>query len=162
MTVDPKLLRRAMGAFATGVTVVAARDAAGGAHGLTANSFTSVSLDPPLVLWCLGDRSDAYELFAAASSYGVSILGSGEAATALRFAGKGDQQIAPEEYRTAVTGAPLLLGALAMLDCEVRERIPAGDHLILLAEVKAVSVHEGDGLTYFRSRFGTAPQPLDA
>lgn len=162
MSVDPKLLRSVLGTFATGVTIVTARDEEGGAHGLTANSFTSVSLDPPLVLWCLGDRSDSYKLFASAPAYAVNILEAGDEARAMRFAGKGDQQVREEECSEAVTGAPILHGILASLDCEVVQRITAGDHLILIGEVKAVSIAEGDGLTYFRSRFGRASSPVTA
>jgi flavin reductase (DIM6/NTAB) family NADH-FMN oxidoreductase RutF len=161
MTIDTALLRQAFGTFATGVTVVTACDAQGGAHGLTANSFTSVSLDPPLVLWCVGNRSDAFELFCSSPSYAVNILPAGDEARAMRFAGKGDQQIDAREYETGVTGAPLLRGVLASLDCELRQAIPAGDHVILLAEVREVRIGaEADGLTYFRSRFGLAPHPL--
>lgn len=158
----PELLRQVFGTFATGVTVVTARDSAGAGHGLTANSFTSVSLDPPLVLWCIGDRSDAFELFMTSPSYVVNILPAGDEARALRFAGKGDQQVAGDESRAAPSGAPVLGSTLAWLDCAVRERIVAGDHVILLAEVTACGLDEsaGDGLTYFRSRFGRAAAPL--
>jgi flavin reductase (DIM6/NTAB) family NADH-FMN oxidoreductase RutF len=160
MTLDTALLRQAFGTFATGVTVVTACDAQGGAHGLTANSFTSVSLDPPLVLWCVGNRSDAFELFCSSPSYAVNILPAGDEARALRFAGKGDQTIDEREYEAGLTGAPLLHGVLASLDCELREAIPAGDHVILLAEVKEVRLGQPvGGLTYFRSRFGLAPSP---
>lgn len=164
MPIDTSLLRQAFGAFATGVTVVTARDRDGGAHGLTANSFTSVSLDPPLVLWCVGDRSDAFGLFMEAPAYAVNILPAGDEARAMRFAGRGDQRLGEADCRPegpGPTGAPLLDGVLATLECEVRERIRAGDHVILLAEVKAVyGPGSGDGLTYFRSRFGRAASPV--
>ncbi len=148
--------RRALGAFATGVCVVTILDDKGVAHGLTVNSFTSVSLDPPLVLWCLGDRSDQYAAFAAASAYCINILAAGQADVAMRFAGKGDQRLAPDEFVTVEAGAPRLLGALASIDAQVTERVHAGDHLIMLARTVDFTARDGDALTYFRSRFGAA------
>lgn len=162
MSIDPKAYRAALGTFATGVSIVTARDADGGAHGLTANSFTSVSLDPPLVLWSLGDRSDSYGLFSTTAAYAVNVLEAGQDDLAMRFAGKGDQQLTADEYTTRETGSPLLAQAIATFDCEVVDRIVAGDHLMLLARVVSFSAREGDGLSYFRSRFGRAPSPVSA
>lgn len=150
--------RRALGAFPTGVCVVTIRDEAGEAHGLTVNSFTSVSLDPPLVLWCLGDRSDQFAAFGAAPGYCINILAADQADIAMRFAGKGDQRLAPHEYAVVGGGAPRLAGALASIDAQVIERINAGDHLILLARATGFDHRDGDGLTYFRSRFGMLAQ----
>jgi flavin reductase (DIM6/NTAB) family NADH-FMN oxidoreductase RutF len=150
--------RRALGAFATGVCVVTILDADGAAHGLTVNSFTSVSLDPPLVLWCLGDRSDQFAAFAAAPGYCINILAADQTEVAMRFAGKGDQRLAAGEYETAGGGAPRLAGALASIDAVVVNRVNAGDHLILLARCVDFTVRDGDALTYFRSRFGSALQ----
>ena len=150
--------RRALGAFATGVCVVTILDEKGLAHGLTVNSFTSVSLDPPLVLWCLGDRSDQYAAFAGASGYCINILAADQTDVAMRFAGKGDKRLAPGEIETVGAGAPRLAGALASIDAEVVERINAGDHLVRLARAFDVAQRDGDALTYFRSRFGAAVQ----
>jgi flavin-dependent trigonelline monooxygenase, reductase component len=154
MPFDQKEYRSALASFATGVTVVTTTDAAGGAHGLTVNSFTSVSLDPPLVLWCLGNKSDSYELFSKTDHYAVNILAAGETDFAMRFAGKGDQQLAVGEFETLKTGAPILAQAIATFDCKVVQRVEAGDHLILIGETQAFVTRREGGMTYFRGAFG--------
>ena len=154
MQFDQKEYRSALGSFATGVTIVTTTDGHGGAHGLTVNSFTSVSLDPPLVLWCLGNKSDSYTLFANTDHYAINILAAGETNFAMRFAGKGDQQLALDEYKTLATGAPVLAQAIATIDCKVVQRVEAGDHLILIGETQAFVSRPDNGLTYFRGSFG--------
>lgn len=154
MAFDAKEYRSALGSFATGVTVVTTTDHNGIGHGLTVNSFTSVSLDPPLVLWCLGNKSDSYELFAKTEHYVINVLGAGTKDSAMRFAGKGDQRLAGDEYQTLKTGAPTLNQAIAIFDCTVVRRVEAGDHLILIGETQAFLSRAGGGLTYFRGSFG--------
>ncbi len=154
MPFDQKLYRSALGSFATGVTIITARDSSGKGHGLTVNSFTSVSLDPPLVLWCLGNKSDSYELFAKTEHYCVNILAAGQGDLAMRFAGKGDQSLSEDEAGTLVSGAPVIEGAIAVFDCKVVQRIEAGDHLILIGETLAFETNPESGLVYFRGRFG--------
>jgi flavin reductase (DIM6/NTAB) family NADH-FMN oxidoreductase RutF len=155
MTFDQKAYRSALGTFATGVTVVTARDASGGAHGLTVNSFTSVSLNPPMVLWCLGDSSDSWDLFSSCESFAINVLEAGQDAFAMRFAGKGDQALTADEFTTLATGSPVLSQAVASFDCTIVQRVHAGDHLILIGETQAWQSREGDGLTYFKGRFGS-------
>jgi flavin reductase (DIM6/NTAB) family NADH-FMN oxidoreductase RutF len=160
MDFDQAALRKAFGMFATGVCVVTVRDSEGGAHGITVNSFTSVSLNPALVLWCLGDASERFDLFSASPHYAIHVLAAGEEARAMRFAGKGDQTLAPDETETWETGAPVMKGVLAAFDCAVTDRVRAGDHLILVGAVRRFSAAPGqDGLTYFQSRFGQASAP---
>jgi flavin reductase (DIM6/NTAB) family NADH-FMN oxidoreductase RutF len=154
MTFDPKDYRKALGSFATGVTIVTCLDGAGQAHGLTVNSFTSVSLDPPLVLWCLGNKSDSYDLFAKTPHYAINILRADQGDLAMRFSGKGDQKLAIGEYSVLKTGAPCLVGAIATFDCAVSQAVPAGDHLILLGETLAYATSGESGLSYFRGQFG--------
>jgi flavin reductase (DIM6/NTAB) family NADH-FMN oxidoreductase RutF len=161
---EPKPYRSALGAFSTGVTIVTTVDEAGVAHGLTVNSFTSVSLDPPLVLWCLGDKSDSFATFTQAKSYAINVLAAGVEPLAMRFAGKGDQTFAPAEYTTLETGCPILPQAIASFDCDVVDQVTAGDHVILIGQVRAYSIsdgasHEGAqdgaGMTYFKGKFGS-------
>jgi flavin-dependent trigonelline monooxygenase, reductase component len=154
MPFDQKEYRSALGSFATGVTVVTTTDEAGLGHGLTVNSFTSVSLDPPLVLWCLGNKSDSYELFSKTDHYAINVLAAGETDFAMRFAGKGDQQIDGGDYSVLKTGAPVLAQAIATFDCKVVQRVQAGDHLILIGETQAFVTRLHSGLTYFRGAFG--------
>ncbi|GBF57228.1 p-hydroxyphenylacetate 3-hydroxylase, reductase component [Candidatus Phycosocius bacilliformis] len=155
MTFDLKDYRAALGSFATGVTIVTALDSVGNGHGLTVNSFASVSLEPALVLWCLGNKSDSYELFATCTAYGVNILSDDQTDLAMRFAGKGDQRLASGEYGKLATGSPILPGTIAAFDAKVVERINAGDHLILIGETQAYQRHDGNGLAYFRGKFGS-------
>jgi flavin-dependent trigonelline monooxygenase, reductase component len=154
MPFDQKLYRNALGSFATGVTIVTTNDEAGQGHGLTVNSFTSVSLDPPLVLWCLGNKSDSYELFSKTDHYAINILAAGQTDLAMRFAGKGDQKFAPGEAKALTTGAPTLTDAIAIFDCKVVQRIEAGDHLILIGKTQAFETRPETGLAYFRGVFG--------
>jgi flavin-dependent trigonelline monooxygenase, reductase component len=154
MPFDQKLYRSALGSFATGVTIVTTKDSAGTGHGLTVNSFTSVSLDPALVLWCLGNKSDSYDLFSKTDHYAVNVLAAGQTDLAMRFAGKGDQQFAVGEAISLATGAPVLAEAIAVFDCKVVQRIEAGDHLILIGETQAFETRPETGLAYFRGQFG--------
>lgn len=154
MPFDQKEYRSALASFATGVTVVTTTDDTGAAHGLTVNSFTSVSLDPPLVLWCLGNKSDSFELFSKTDHYAINILAAGETDFAMRFAGKGDQQLVPQEFEVLNTAAPVLAQAIATFDCKVVQRVEAGDHLILIGETQAFVTRPQSGMTYFRGAFG--------
>jgi 3-hydroxy-9,10-secoandrosta-1,3,5(10)-triene-9,17-dione monooxygenase reductase component len=147
--------RRAMGAFATGVSVVTAADAAGRIHGMTVNSLTSVSLSPRLVLWCLGDRSQRYAVFAEAPVWGVTILGGDDEALARRFANVNTSVVGSDET-LAGFDAPLLRAGIAHLSCRTHQRVGGGDHLIIIGEVETFRVGSGSGLTFFRGRYGAA------
>jgi flavin reductase (DIM6/NTAB) family NADH-FMN oxidoreductase RutF len=154
MPLDQKLYRSALGSFATGVTIVTTTDSEGVGHGLTVNSFTSVSLDPPLVLWCLGNKSDSYALFSQTEAYAINVLAAGQADLAMRFAGKGDQRFGDGEASSLVTGAPVLDSAIAVFDCKVVERIEVGDHLVLIGQTQDFTTRPETGLAYFRGAFG--------
>jgi 3-hydroxy-9,10-secoandrosta-1,3,5(10)-triene-9,17-dione monooxygenase reductase component len=147
--------RSVMGAFATGVTVVTAVDAEGRIHGMTVNSFTSVSLSPRLVLWCLGDRARRYSVFAEAGAWGVTILGAGDEALARRFANVNTSLVGADETLGGFE-APLLRAGIAHLGCRTHQRMRGGDHLIIVGEVEAFRVTPGAGLTFFRGRYGAA------
>jgi flavin reductase (DIM6/NTAB) family NADH-FMN oxidoreductase RutF len=157
METEPELeFRRAMGAFATGVTVVSATRADGRLSAMTVNSMTAVSLQPRLILWCLGDKSDRYEHFAEAEAWGLTVLGAGEEQVARRFARHGVGPMSPDEAEH-YHGAPVLRGVgVAHLSCVTHDRRIAGDHLIIIGEVRAFRVNAGDGLLFFRGRFGRA------
>ncbi len=146
--------RRALGAFATGVALVTT-DTPGGPAGIVVNSFTSVSLKPRLVLWCLGDRSDRYGAFSVAGRWAVSFLSAEQQATSVRFAAPGS---APPQATTfaRLAGAPVIEGALARLVCRTHDRLTLGDHLLIVGEVEAFDSRGGDALTYFRGRYGVA------
>ncbi|GLW63915.1 FMN reductase [Actinomadura rubrobrunea] len=135
---DQHRLRMALGRFATGVAVVTARSRSGMPVGMTVNSFTSVSLDPPLVLFCASRRSSLYPVFAAADAFGVNILRESQIAESRRFASRGFDRFATLRPRTGRTGVPLLPRALATLECVEPRRLPAGDHDVLIGRVAAI------------------------
>jgi flavin reductase (DIM6/NTAB) family NADH-FMN oxidoreductase RutF len=146
--------RRALGAFSTGVCVVACEDAQG-PLGITVNSFTSVSLDPPLILWCLNNSSDRHHAFAAAERFAVNILAAEDKAHAQRFAGPA-HRLDPAELDSAPGHAPLLKGALSRLECVTHKRLQLGDHTVIVGRVVGFDTREGDALLFFRGGFGRA------
>ncbi|MDZ4760419.1 MAG: flavin reductase family protein [Alphaproteobacteria bacterium] len=151
---DPAAYRRALSGFGTGVALVAAHDGTGRAHGLIINSLTSVSLRPPIVLWCLADTSAAFPVFAGAETFSLNILHSGDESLARQFSARGDRIIPPEQIVTLATGAPILAAAVASLDCRLRQRVTMGDHEVIFGDVAA---HRADpdlnALGFFRGRY---------
>ncbi len=156
---DTAAYRRALGAFATGVCVVTAESEAG-PLGITINSFTSVSLTPRLVLWCLDERSDRWPVFAAAETFALHVLPSSDKALASRFA-KGVSVLEPHEVVRPADGPPCLPEAVMRLECETHDRIQMGDHLIIVGRVTRFEDWGGEALTYFRGRYGVATEPQD-
>ena len=122
--------------FATGVTIVTARTAQGRMVGLTANSFNSVSLSPPLVLWSLSQAANSMEAFRTGSHYAINILAADQQALALRFATRGVDRFADVALTEGVSGAPLLTGCVANFECFNRSRYVEGDHVIFVGEVE--------------------------
>ena len=122
--------------FATGVTIVTARTPAGVLVGLTANSFNSVSLEPPLVLWSLSQSASSMAALSAGSHYAINILAADQKALAERFASRGDDRWKDVAFTESVSGAPLLDGAAATFECFNRSRYEEGDHVIFVWEVE--------------------------
>jgi flavin reductase (DIM6/NTAB) family NADH-FMN oxidoreductase RutF len=147
MAIDPELLRSVMRHWTTGVTILTSRHA-GLAHGMTVNSFTSVSLEPPLVLASIEHDVRTHELIEASGVFAVSFLRAGQAWISDRFAGRETEntdRFDGLETFTAVTGAPVLRDNLAWLDCVVTAAHPAGNHTLFVAEVVAASAgHAGE------------------
>lgn len=142
--------------FATGVTIVTARTADGEWVGLTANSFNSVSLDPPLVLWSLSRAAASMPAFQAGSHYAINVLGADQQALALRFASKGVDRFADVEFEEGAGGAPILAGAAATFECFNRSRYEEGDHVIFVGEVERCTHREGASpLLYHGGKFYT-------
>ena len=151
---DKQALRRALGAFATGVTIVTTvTREAGEPVGFTANSFTSVSLDPPLLLVCLAHTAASYDAFRAAESFAVNVLAADQQETAMRFATRGVDKFGPTPWHPGHLGAPLIEGCLARFDCAMHQRVTAGDHDILMGRVIGFSRHEGEALLYHGGAF---------
>lgn len=156
LVLDPASFREAMARFATGVTVVTTSDPRNGQlAGFTASAFSSLSLDPPLVLVCLDRGADCYAAFAQADAMAVSILGLGQEQLARRFATKGIDKFAGAPLEPGpVTGLPLVREAIASVECAIRDRLDGGDHVILVGRVLRASVREGDPLVHYRRSFG--------
>ena len=153
--VDGARYRQVLGHFPTGVTVItAATD--DGPVGLCVGSFTSVSLEPPLVAFCAGDSSTSYPRIEAAGHYCVNILAEDQEEIARVFAAKGDDKFAGIGWRpSAATGAPVINDVLAWIDCEIDAIHEAGDHWIVLGRVLDLEIgHEGGPLVFFRGGFG--------
>ena len=151
---DPRTLRDAMGCFATGITIVTALDAEGTPVGLTANSFTSVSLDPPLLLVCIANTAGTAPALRAAAHFGVNVLQIGQQPTSNRFAAKGEDRFANQPWAPGQTGVPLLGGSLVSFECQHESLHEAGDHFILVGRVvRAQFEPHRDPLLYFRGKY---------
>ena len=155
---DPyRPLKNAFGRFATGVAVAACADARGGYTAITVNSFTSVSLEPPLVLWCLETTASTFGDFIGAPAYAISVLNAGQQAMSERFARHHPEPLQPHEIELWLTGAPVLAERLAGFDCRVVDRHRSGDHVILVGQVAQFDSREGAPLMYFASRYAKGP-----
>lgn len=151
---DPRTLRDAMGCFATGVTIVTALDAQGAPVGLTANSFTSVSLDPPLLLVCIANAAGTAPVLREAAHFGVNVLQIGQQPASNRFAAKGEDRFANLPWGPGQTGVPLLGNSLVSFECRCEAVHEAGDHFILVGHVMRAQFEPyRDPLLYFRGKY---------
>lgn len=147
-----RAFRDALGRFATGVTVVTARTP-DGPIGMTVNSFASLSLDPPLVMWCAAKKSERYASFVEADSYVVHVMAAGQCDLALAFA-RSAQAFEGLDMEPGESGAPLIQDCLARFECSTTQRLDGGDHTILVGRVTRATVVEGDGLVFSGGRYG--------
>ena len=136
-TFDPRAFRCALGNFATGVTVVTAADASGRKVGVTANSFNSLSLDPPLVLWSIDKRSSSHGVFEEASHFAVNVLAADQIDLSNNFAQPKDDRFAEIAYELGEVGAPVLADCSARFHCEKYQQVDGGDHWIMIGKVVA-------------------------
>lgn len=151
---DARTLRDAMGCFATGITIVTAVDGDGRPVGLTANSFTSVSLDPPLLLVCIANSAGTAPVLRSAANFGVNVLQIGQQPASNRFAGKGEDRFAATAWGPGETGVPLLDGSLVSFECRRHAVHEAGDHFLLIGDVvRAQFEPRRDPLLYFRGKY---------
>ena len=157
-SVTPQEFREALGRFSSGVTVITVETTSGEVHGMTASSFCSVSLRPPLVLVCIDHLAETYLHLQERGRFGVSVLKEEQEALSEFFA---DPERNPDaarrlniHYSQMKSGIPVLADTLATLDCTVVQAHAAGDHTIFVGEVKEVSVAGGSPLLYFRGRYG--------
>ena len=151
---DSRTLRDALGCFATGVTVVTTVDEGGVPVGLTVNSFTSVSLEPPLILFCLARSSSAVGVFEKAGRFGVNVLHIGQQPTSDRFAKRSADRFSATDCETWSLGVPMIRGSLASIECQTHAIHDGGDHLIMIGRVvRAAFEPMRDPLLYFRGRY---------
>lgn len=151
---DARTLRDALGCFATGVTVVTTRDGAGSPIGLTANSFSAVSLDPPLILFCLAKTSSNLARFHGAEHFAINVLHIGQQPTSGVFARSTEDRFQDVAWESWDTGAPILSGSLASFECATHDVVEAGDHLVFIGRVlRARFEPRRDPLLYFRGKY---------
>lgn len=146
-------LRKAFGAYPTGVTVVTARTRDGVPVGFTANSFTSVSIDPPLLLVCPGRQLSCFKVFQTCNHFAVNVLASDQREVAQTFASYKGDRFAAIGWRAGGFNVPLLVGTAASFTCTVHDRYPAGDHIILLGRVEEWSQSATTGLAFAGGSF---------
>jgi len=151
--IEKQQFRRICGKFASGITVATVLDAAGAPHGMTANSFTSVSLNPPLVLVCVDHRARILEHFRIGEHFGVNILGASQRHFSDKFAGSGYDRFEGVEWHAGQTGVPLLPDVLATIECARMKVVTAGDHDIVIGEVLHANCQDGDPLVFYGSQY---------
>jgi len=151
---DPRTLRDALGCFATGVTVVTCLDQQGNPAGITVNSFTSVSLDPPLLLVCLHKLAASAATLIGASHFAINVLQTGQQPASMTFSTRVDDRFGETPWSCGEAGAPILEESLGVFECERFAVYDGGDHHILVGQVVKASFDAGlDPLLYFRGRY---------
>lgn len=150
---DPRDLRTAFGQFASGVTVITTITPEGERVGVTANSFTSVSMDPPMVLWCPGNHLYSLPAFERATHYVINVLASDQQHLSAKFASANSDKFEGVDIIEGVAGLPVLADAIATFECRITERHPAGDHIIYLGEVERYSYSPSEPLVFHGGKY---------
>jgi flavin reductase (DIM6/NTAB) family NADH-FMN oxidoreductase RutF len=154
---DSRHFRDALAQFATGVTVITTRLDDGRFFGLTASSFNSVSLDPPLVLWSLAQGASSMPLFTGNSHYVINVLAADQAELAVRFSERIENRFEGIEFELSHTGLPIIKGVAAWFECHNRSRYPEGDHVIFVGEVERCDAQPKPALIFHGGRITTTP-----
>jgi flavin reductase (DIM6/NTAB) family NADH-FMN oxidoreductase RutF len=153
MPFDPGELRRVMGCFATGVTVITTRDQNGRPYGLTANAVTSLSLEPPLLLICVDRRAETFPHFFDSKTFVLNILAEHQEEISRRFAKTGGEKFADLPYRIGHLDTPILDGTLGHVECRIIETLEGGDHVIHIGEVQHAEARDGRPLLFYRGKY---------
>jgi len=151
--IEQQLFRRVCGKYATGITVVTVLDDNEAPQGMTANSFTSVSLDPPLVLFCIDRRTNFLNHFLPGKPHAINVLEEGQQDLSTCFARSGGDRFQGVEWSPGANGAPILTDVLASLECRVDQLVEAGDHIVVIGEVSHATWRDGQPLIYFNSGY---------
>lgn len=153
MPIDKDSFRQVMSHFAAGVTVVTTLDGEQRPHGLTATAFTSVSLEPPLVLVCIDKKADTYPHFEPCGLFAVNFLALDQREISQRFAKHGGEKFAGIDWRRGTLGTPLLEGTIGHVECRIRYAYDGGDHTILVGEIESAATADGEPLLHFRHAY---------
>ena len=153
MSFDSRGFRNALGSFPTGIVVVTASEGRG-LRGITVNSFTSVSLDPPLILWCIAKSSRRYDLFTNATEFTVSVLSEDERAASEAIAKAGEGNLDGVALEDCTTGPAAIAGAVAVFECTREALYDGGDHMIIVGRVQSFRQRGGAPLTFLRGQYG--------
>ena len=151
--IDADSFRAALGRFASGITIITARDGTGRDHGMTVSAFSSVSLDPPLVLVCIGHEASMHDLLMQADRIGINVLANSQEPLSRRFADPESDRFDGVGYLRGESGVALLDDALVHLECSVIGRHEAGDHTILVCAVDRAEANDGRPLLYYRGGY---------
>ena len=153
--------KEAMGRFPSGVTIVTTVDQDGRSWGFTATAFSSLSIDPPLILACLAGKAECKAAFMSATQFAVSILRPEHKDLAIRFATKGIDKFAGGEFSTGNIGVPVLTDAVVTIECTMEAKYPGGDHVILVGAVEHIKIQKGEATIYHGGKFHTLARADD-
>lgn len=152
-TIEQQHFRQVCSKYATGITILTVLDEGGAPHGMTVNSFTSVSLCPPLILVCIDRQTSILAHFLPGRRFGVNVLHEEQKELSTRFARSGLDRFSGMDWSKGETGAPVLPGMLATLECEVTQMVEAGDHIVVIGAALHAAWREGRPLVYFNSSY---------
>jgi len=158
VAIDSQALRQVMGHFATGVTVITTKDRAGTPFGLTANAFTSLSLNPPLVLICIDRAVQCYSCFEESKLFAVNLLSEDQEEISRRFATKGIEKFAGIQWHASQNGVALLDGAMGHIECKVVHSYDGGDHTIYVGEIVHAAASGDRPLIFFKGKYYRLPE----
>lgn len=156
MEFDQRTFRNLLGCFATGVTIITTNDPSGRPVGITANSFSSLSLDPPLVLFCLDRKVSSFDAFHTNRHFAVNMLRDDQEELSRQFAKSNTDKFLDVAYETWSTGCPILQGCIASIECDIEEIFEGGDHVIIVGNVRRYRYDDGEcrPLLFFRGKYG--------
>jgi flavin reductase (DIM6/NTAB) family NADH-FMN oxidoreductase RutF len=155
MPIDKAEFRRALGHFASAVTVVTTRLEGGDPAGITVTAFTSLSLEPPLVLICIDQRARLYDHLPPGGHFAVNILAEEQETVSRRFASSEPDPFRDIGYSNSTLGTPIIHDCIAAIECKIVERLPGGDHTIIVGQVESATIREGKPLMYFRGGYSS-------
>ncbi|MDW3094636.1 MAG: flavin reductase family protein [Gammaproteobacteria bacterium] len=150
---DNQVFKKAMSRFPSGVVIVTTISSSGKKHGFTASAFSSLSLDPPLILVCLANTADCFEPFVTCDKFAVNVIGHQQHELAFKFATKGVDKFDGGEFDDGKSGLPIISNSIFTLECNIKDTYPGGDHEILVGEVQHATVNEGTPSIWYEGNF---------